>query len=110
MPIGPGALKALALGEFVADKLPFLPDRTSPLPLVGRAVLGGVSGAAICSAKKRPVVIGALLGAVAAVGMTFVAFKFRRRLSKALPGPLVGLAEDALVSGAGWFIANKLAS
>lgn len=108
MPIGPGALKALALGEFVADKLPFMPNRTSALPLIGRAVMGGISGAAICKARQRPIAAGAVLGAIAAVGMSFVAFKLRTRLSKSMPGFLVGLAEDALVAGAGSLIANGL--
>ena len=40
----------LALGELVADKLPFVPNRTSPGPLFGRIVLGALSGAAICIA------------------------------------------------------------
>lgn len=35
---------ALALGELVADKLPFIPSRTSPGPLFGRVVLGALSG------------------------------------------------------------------
>ncbi len=108
MPIGPVALKALALGEFVADKLPFMPDRTSVIPLIGRAVMGGLSGAAICSSKKRSVALGAALGALAAVGMSFVAFKLRKKLSSAMPGFLVGLAEDVVVTGAGSFIVNSL--
>ena len=48
---------ALALGELVADKLPFIPNRTSPGPLFGRVVLGALSGAAICVAAGHSAVL-----------------------------------------------------
>ena len=62
------ALKVLAGGEMLVDKLPFLPDRTDAGPLLARAVTGGASGAAICVAAKRPWWIGLLIGAGAAIG------------------------------------------
>jgi len=39
------AFSTMALGELIADKLPFIPNRTSPGPLFGRVVLGALSGA-----------------------------------------------------------------
>src|ERR1044071_6346159 len=40
----------LALGELVFDKLPSTPNRTEAPGLIGRGVLGGLSGAAITAA------------------------------------------------------------
>src|SRR5947209_11217525 len=36
------------LGEAVADKFPLLPGRTRPGPLIGRLVIGGISGFILC--------------------------------------------------------------
>ena len=41
-----------ALGELVIDKLPSTPNRTRLLGLVGRIVLGGLSGAAVAVAGR----------------------------------------------------------
>jgi uncharacterized membrane protein len=72
----------LALGELVADKLPFLPARTNPPSLAVRAISGGLSGAALCSAKKRSWFAGALIGAGAAVGAAYGAYELRKRAVK----------------------------
>jgi uncharacterized membrane protein len=108
LPVGPVTLRVLVAGEAIADKLPFMPDRTKFVPLVGRAVMGGLSGAAVCASRKRSVALGAALGALSAVGMAFAAFKIRKALSENFPGPLVGLAEDATLAAAGWVIASNL--
>jgi hypothetical protein len=38
----------LAIGELIADKLPFIPGRTQPGPLGARIVFGAICGAALC--------------------------------------------------------------
>lgn len=108
MPVGPVALRALALGELVIDKLPFMPDRTSAIPLIGRAVMGGLSGGAICASKRRSVAIGAALGVVAAIGVSYLATRFRKKLSDHMPGAVVGVLEDLVVTGAGALIASNM--
>jgi uncharacterized membrane protein len=40
----------LALGELIADKLPMIPKRTAPGPLLARVVTGGLCGACLCAA------------------------------------------------------------
>jgi uncharacterized membrane protein len=106
----PKTTSLLALGEFVADKLPFTPARTKLGSLGFRAISGALSGAAICRAYKRPPLLGALLGAAAAAGTTFAAYRFRAEASKALhlPDPVVALAEDAVVALAGARLMSKL--
>lgn len=105
-------LTALALGEVLVDKLPFMPKRTKAFSLFGRAVTGGLTGAAICSAKRKPAWIGAVIGAAAAVGGAYAAYNIRRQLTEKtrVPDTLIGLAEDALVAGVGIMILRQLRS
>ena len=106
------ALKLLAAGELVADKLPFVPARTHPGPLAARALTGGVSGAAISTATKRPWWVGAIIGAAAAVGATFGAHKLRKWITEEhhVPDTVVGLVEDAVVAGCLYVLMSSLKS
>lgn len=90
----------LAAGEALADKLPFIPNRTKAFPLVARAISGAVSGAAFSRGKKRSALFGALCGMAAAVGATYGAFKLRQLAGKRLqiPDTIAAVTEDALVA------------
>lgn len=101
-----------AAGEAIADKLPFMPSRTKPVALLGRALTGGFAGAAVCSAKRRPVWIGAVIGAATAIGAAYGAYQLRKRAGESLhvPDPLVALAEDAIVASLSFVIVSKLRS
>ena len=105
-------MAVLALGELVADKLPFMPKRTDTPALVARAISGGFSGAAICSSKKRSVLTGALAGAIAAVGATYGAYKLRKWVGARfdIPDPVIAIAEDALVAGCGMLVLSSMRS
>jgi uncharacterized membrane protein len=93
----------LAIGELIADKLPVTPNRTAIGPLLGRAFTGGLSGAVVCSAKKRSAWIGALIGASAAVGAAYGAYELRRRVGQnfQLSDRVVAIGEDVLVGSLG---------
>ncbi len=95
-PVAAG-LAALAAMELVADKLPFLPNRTEPGPLLGRVVAGGVIGAAIAATARRDRASGAIVGAAAAFAGAHVGFHFRRELAARLPATVAALVEDAVV-------------
>ena len=99
-------LKLMALGEIVADKLPFAPPRTQPGPLGARAVSGGVCGAALFLAEGKPLAVGAAIGAAAAVASSFLFMNLRRMIGKAakLPDPVVAAAEDGLMLGIGYAV------
>ena len=103
-------ITALAIGEAIADKLPFIPNRTDAVPLIGRAVTGGLSAAAVCSSNRRSPIWGALLGAVSAVGAAYAAYELRRRASKALclPDAVIAIAEDALAVTSSWAVVSRL--
>jgi uncharacterized membrane protein len=102
-------LAVCALGELVVDKLPNTPSRTEPLGLLARFATGGLSGAALCAAANKSVVIGAVLGAVGGVTGGFVGYQLRTRLVRALglPAIVVALLEDAIAIGGGFFIVSR---
>src|SRR5437588_9286113 len=54
--------KLLAAAEAIADKTPWVPDRTSPPALVGRAVAGALVGAVLCARDGERPEVGAALG------------------------------------------------
>src|SRR6266850_1931689 len=51
----------LALGELIIDKLPSTPNRTKLPGLIGRIVLGGLSGAAVAASGEQSIALGGVL-------------------------------------------------
>lgn len=51
-----------ALGELIADKLPFIPSRTQAGPLGVRILFGAVCGAAVCISVVAAPMLGGVLG------------------------------------------------
>ena len=99
-------LKVMAGGELIADKLPQCPNRTDPGALSGRAVSGGVCGAAVFLAEGERAPMGAAVGAVSAVASAFLFMNLRRVIGRAakLPDPVVALVEDGLMFGIGYAV------
>jgi uncharacterized membrane protein len=100
----------MAAGEMVADKLPFIPSRTAVFPLAARIASGALSGTAFVKARKGSVVLGAIIGSLAAVGASYGAYKLRKVAGQKfhLPDPIVAVAEDALVAACGFAILRAL--
>lgn len=97
------ALNIAAVGELVADKLPFVPARTAPAGLAARVVSGALSGAAIAKANGSNVTLRALLGSAVSVAATY-GFYYARKTAGNKTGiadPLIALVEDAIVVGVG---------
>jgi uncharacterized membrane protein len=103
------AFSAFAIGELIADKLPFIPNRTSPGPLFGRVVLGALCGATICAASGSSVALGAILGGVGGVVGAFAGYQARKRLVEKLGCPdwVVALLEDVVAVGGGFFLVSR---
>lgn len=97
------ALRVLAAGEMLVDKLPFMPARTAPPILAGRVLLGALAGAAVAIAYRRNLLVGALLAGAAAALSSFAGLALRTTATQRLgvPDPLVALVEDAMVVAAG---------
>lgn len=107
-PIVSRTLLALAVGEFIADKLPFMPKRTQTGSLIARMASGAICGAIFCSALKRSPVAGAVAGACAALGATYAFYELRHAATErlGLPDTAVALAEDAVAAWVGLTIAD----
>lgn len=106
------AMTAMAVGEVIADKLPFMPNRTGAPSLLGRALTGGLSGAAISSAKKRSPWLGAIAGAAGAISASYAFYHLRRAAKEKLhvPDALTAILEDAIVAGSGMLVLSKIQS
>ncbi|MDQ3071553.1 MAG: hypothetical protein M3R55_17720, partial [Acidobacteriota bacterium] len=87
----------MAAGEMFADKTEMIGSRLDPVPLAGRALMGGLVGALIAHEADGHVLIGAAIGAATAVAAAHLAFHARTRL----PNVAGGLLEDVLVVAIG---------
>jgi uncharacterized membrane protein len=94
------AIPALAVGEMIADKLPFMGDRIDPLPLAGRAMMGALVGGYLAREDDGNVILGGLLGAATAVIVAHLAYRARIKATESL-GATAGFVEDGLVIGIG---------
>lgn len=73
-------LTICAVGELVADKMPWVPNRISPAPLLWRIVLAGFVGAYAAASEQGPGLEGVLLGVVGVLIGAFGGFMLRREL------------------------------
>ncbi len=108
-PLATYGFSALALGELVADKLPFIPSRTSPGPLFGRVVLGALSGATLCAATGGSLASGAILGGAGGAIGAFAGYQARARLVKTsrLPDWIIASSEDLIAVGGGLLLVSR---
>ena len=103
---GPGIGRtavAMAVGELLADKTPFVPDRTDSTALLARAVAGGAAGAAVFKARRKSMLVGALVGAAAAVGAAYGTYYLRKGAARYfnVSDRVVALVEDGIALTAG---------
>ena len=106
-PISLGVFSALAVGELIGDKLPSIPNRTKPGPLVVRIFFGALAGAALCIAAHIALAYGIVLGGAGGVVGAYAGYSTRRALSSRLPDVLVALVEDAIAVGGGFLIVSR---
>ena len=99
----------LAIGELIADKLPIIPNRTSPPGLIGRVVTGGLTGACVAAGGGQGVLPGALVGAVGGVVGAFGGYQARTRLVKALGTRdiYIALLEDLIAIGGCLWVVSR---
>jgi uncharacterized membrane protein len=88
----------LAMGEYVADKLPQTPNRTALGPLLVRLTFGGVVGAVVATGLRVPGLDGVLLGVLGALMGTYGGYFARKYTVRwtGLPDWNVAVIEDAL--------------
>lgn len=96
-------LRTMAIAEMIGDKLPVAPDRNAPVPLIGRTLIGALTGALATRTfgrmGGRNVFFGAVTGGAAAAAGAYGIYLLRTWLQKSVqvPGFVAGLAEDAAV-------------
>jgi uncharacterized membrane protein len=71
---------ALALGEYIGDKLPKTPNRIAPGPLVARLVFGGLVGAIVAEALEGSGVEAVILALGGTLIGAFAGFLIRREI------------------------------
>src|SRR5690606_36327689 len=93
------ALGALALGELVADKTPWIPPRVVTPSVAARVASGALCGGLQARRWGQRGWAPALVGGLAALGSTFVAYSVRKRTSErfGISTALLGVLEDAIV-------------
>jgi uncharacterized membrane protein len=98
-----------AIVELVADKLPNAPNRTAPVGLIARIVLGALCGGALAVSGAQSMTTGAVLGAAGGIVGAFGGYQARTRLVKSLKVPdfVIAILEDALAIGAGFFLVTR---
>jgi uncharacterized membrane protein len=97
----------LAIGELVADKLPMIPKRTAPVPLMARIITGGLSGACLCAAAGKSFLAGTLLGGLGGVIGAFLGYAIRRRLDLQIKDLVVAVFEDVGAVGMAFFLVSR---
>jgi uncharacterized membrane protein len=97
-----------AIGELIADKLPFIPARTQAGPLVVRLVFGAACGAALCVSAAASPLAGGLFGALGGVAGAFAGYHYRRALGARIPDLPLALLEDVIALGAGLLLVSHV--
>jgi uncharacterized membrane protein len=100
----------LAIGELIADKLPFIPGRTQPGPLGARIVFGAICGAALSLSGGASPLLGGILGGLGGIAGAFAGYNYRRWLSRGMKGSdlLIALLEDVVAVGGGILLVSHL--
>jgi uncharacterized membrane protein len=96
----------LAIVELVGDVMPKTPARTTPVPLIARIVLGGLSGACLYAAAGQSLAVGVVLGAIGAVIGTYGGYHIRKALVNGLKVKdiMIAIPEDIIAIGIAYFV------
>ena len=105
-PTAARGLGLAAAGELVADKTPWIPDRTDAAPLAGRVASGALVGAAVAGRRGTNRLAAAVAGGLGAAASTYAMHGARREASGVLGDVPAALVEDALALGLGTALAR----
>jgi uncharacterized membrane protein len=108
-PISLIVFSLLAVGELIADKLPVIPSRITPGPLVVRFVFGAGCGVALALSGGAGWLPGALLGGIGGLAGSYAGYFLRRwlTLDRGLPDLPIALLEDLVAIGGGLLIVSR---
>ena len=99
----------LAVLELIGDLRPSMPNRTAPVPLIARILMGALCAASVCAAANQSIIIGAILGGVGGIIGAFAGYETRRKLVAALniKDIFIALLEDLVTIGLACFFAAR---
>jgi uncharacterized membrane protein len=102
------AFTLLAIIELVVDKLPNTPERTAPVGLLARIVLGGASGLALAIGAGISVSLAGVIASIGAIAGAFAGYHIRRAVvfKAHLPDLVAAIAEDAVTIAGGLLIVS----
>lgn len=102
-------LTILAVLEYVADKLPTTPARTSAFPLGARIVTGALTGACVGVAGGASIWLGAVVGTVGAIAGAFGGYQARVGLVRSLRVRdfMIAVPEDVIAVGLGLLLVSR---
>jgi uncharacterized membrane protein len=100
---------ALAVGELIADQLPFTPSRTAPPGLIARILMGALCGAGIAVAGSQSISLGAVIGIAGALVGTYGGYQARTGLVRILKVPdlVIAALEDVVAIGGALFVVTR---
>lgn len=98
-------LTVFAVLELVADKMPWIPDRTSAASAIFRLLMGGLIGAIVAAGLNGSGMEGVILGVLGALVGTYGGFLVRREIVQRLGCKdwQVAVAEDVIAVGCAVF-------
>ena len=96
----------LAIVELIGDVMPKTPARTTPVPLIARMVMGGLSGACLYAAASQSPPVGAILGIIGALIGTYGGYHIRKALVNGLKVKdiLIAIPEDIIAIGVAYWV------
>jgi uncharacterized membrane protein len=97
----------LAAGELIADKLPFMPNRTDAPSLIARFVSGAICGMAVAGRSRRNArIMSGIVGGTAAIAAAYAGYQYRKHVK--LPAPVAAVLEDVVAVSAGTAVVSRL--
>jgi uncharacterized membrane protein len=97
MPVAMYVFVVLAIGELIADKLPFTPARIQVGPLAVRFLLGALCGSALAVAAGTMWIVPAAVGGISAIVGAYAGYWLRHGItSRGVKDLPIALLEDAV--------------
>ncbi len=100
-------LGVCAIGEYVADAMPWIPSRTGPPGLIVRAVSGAIAGWLVTSAHGGSTVLGAIAGVIGAMLGAYGGHAARLAAIAAIGALPAAILEDAIAIGLAFAIVTR---
>jgi uncharacterized membrane protein len=100
-------LGVCAIGEYVADTMPWIPSRTMPPSVVIRSVSGAIAGWLITTAQGGSAIAGAIAGIIGALLGTFGGHAARIAAIARIGALPAAILEDAVAIALAAFVVTR---